>query len=161
LKWIDPYDNNNDPQDESLYIDTAEAESVEMYLKAIWYIREQGEDVKVSSIAKLLNVKQPSVVQMLHKLKEANLVEYNKGRNSVKMTSGGEEIGKQMIRNTRLLEVLMNDALKIEIDEEMVCGIEHHMKKKFTDALCTLLSHPRECPHRYPIPRGQCCPKLM
>ncbi|MDQ4012354.1 MAG: metal-dependent transcriptional regulator, partial [Thermoproteota archaeon] len=45
----------------------------------------------------------------------------------------------------------------IEIDEEMICGIEHHMKKKFTDALCTLLSHPRECPHKYPIPYGQCC----
>ena len=34
-----------DVQQESLYIDTAEAESVEMYLKAIWYIREEGEDV--------------------------------------------------------------------------------------------------------------------
>jgi DtxR family Mn-dependent transcriptional regulator len=157
LGWTDPYDDIKERQEESLYIDTAEAESVEMYLKAIWYIREQGEDVKVSSIAKLLNVKQPSVVQMLHKLKEANLVEYNKGRNIVKMTTGGDAIGKQMIRNTRLLEVLMRDALKIEIDEEMVCGIEHHMKQIFTDALCTLLSHPRECPHRYPIPRGQCC----
>ena len=123
-----------DVQQESLYIDTAEAESVEMYLKAIWYIREEGEDVKVSSIAKLLNVKQPSVVQMLHKLNEGNLVEYTKGRNLVKMTPSGERIGKQMIRNTRLLKIL-RDALKIEIDEEMVCGIEHHMKQIFTDAL--------------------------
>ena len=157
LKWEDPYRSNEGHQEESLYIDTAEAESVEMYLKAIWYIREQGKDVKVSSIAKLLNVKQPSVVQMLHKLNEANLVEYSKGRNIVKLTPRGEEIGKQMIRNTRLLEVLMRDALKIDIDEEMVCGIEHHMKTKFTDALCTLLDHPKECPHRYVIPRGQCC----
>jgi DtxR family transcriptional regulator, Mn-dependent transcriptional regulator len=148
-----------DVQQESLYIDTAEAESVEMYLKAIWYIREEGEDVKVSSIAKLLNVKQPSVVQMLHKLNEGNLVEYTKGRNLVKMTPSGERIGKQMIRNTRLLEVLMRDALKIEIDEEMVCGIEHHMNKKFTDALCTLLKHPRKCPHDHDIPNGQCCRK--
>ena len=154
---MDPHWNSNDTHEESLYIDTAEAESVEMYLKAVWYIREQGEDVRVSSIAKLLNVKQPSVVQMLHKLNEANLVEYIKGRNLVKMTPGGEKIGKQMIRNTRLLEVLMRDALKIEIDEELVCGIEHHMKKKFTDALCTLLAHPSECPHRYAIPRGECC----
>jgi DtxR family Mn-dependent transcriptional regulator len=67
--------NSVDVQQESLYIDTAEAESIEMYLKAIWYIREEGEDVKVSSIAKLLNVKQPSVVQMLHKLNEDKLVE--------------------------------------------------------------------------------------
>ena len=154
---MDPHWNSNDTHEESLYIDTAEAESVEMYLKAVWYIREQGEDVRVSSIAKLLNVKQPSVVQMLHKLNEANLVEYIKGRNLVKMTFGGEKIGKQMIRNTRLLEVLMRDALKIEIDEELVCGIEHHMKQIFTDALCTLLDHPRECPHRYAIPRGECC----
>ena len=62
-----------------------------------------------------------------------------------------------MIRNTRLLEVMMSDALKIEIDEEMVCGIEHHMKTKFTDALCTLLSHPKSCPHGHPIPSGKCC----
>jgi DtxR family transcriptional regulator, Mn-dependent transcriptional regulator len=157
LKWDRAIRNSVDVQQESLYIDTAEAESIEMYLKAIWYIREEGEDVKVSSIAKLLNVKQPSVVQMLHKLNEDNLVEYTKGRNLVKMTSSGEKIGKQMIRNTRLLEVLMRDALKIEIDEEMVCGIEHHMKQIFTDAICTLLGHPRECPHQRVIPNGECC----
>jgi DtxR family Mn-dependent transcriptional regulator len=142
--------------EEELYIGTAESEHVEMYLKAIWYIREKGEDVKVSSIAKLLNVKQPSVVQMLRKLDEANLVEYSKG-NMVRLTSEGERIGKQMIRNTRLLEVLMRDSLKIEIDEEMVCGIEHHMKQIFTDALCTLLKHPRKCPHDHRIPLGRCC----
>ena len=51
----------------------------------------------------------------------------------------------------------MKEALKIEIDEEMVCGIEHHMKDIFTDALCTLLKHPRYCPHGYDIPMGNCC----
>jgi DtxR family transcriptional regulator, Mn-dependent transcriptional regulator len=142
--------------EEALYLGTAESEHIEMYLKAIWFIREQGKEVKISSIAKLLNVKQPSVVQMLHKLNDINLVSYEKG-NLVQMTSRGEKIGKQMIRNTRLLEVMMNDALKIEIDEEMVCGIEHHMKTKFTDALCTLLKHPRSCPHGLPIPNGKCC----
>jgi len=141
---------------EELYVGTAESEHVEMYLKAIWYIRERGEDVKVSSIAKLLNVTQPSVVQMLHKLDDANLLSYNKG-NLVEMTPEGQKIGKQMIRNTRLLEVMMKDALKIEIDEEMVCGIEHHMKKIFTYALCTLLRHPRRCPHGHNIPAGKCC----
>jgi DtxR family Mn-dependent transcriptional regulator len=141
--------------DEELFVGTAEFEHVEMYLKAIWYIRERGDDVKVSSIAKLLNVTQPSVVQMLRKLDGSQLVHYGKG--SVEMTSEGDRIGKQMMRNTRLLEVLMKDALKIEIDEEMVCGIEHHMKDIFTDALCTLLKHPRMCPHGHTIPRGKCC----
>jgi DtxR family Mn-dependent transcriptional regulator len=126
-----------------------------MYLKAIWCIREKGKEVKVSSIAKLLNVTQPSVVQMLRKLDESKLVHYSKGR--VEMSEEGDRIGKQMIRNTRLLEVLMKDALRIEIDEEMVCGIEHHMKNIFTDALCTLLKHPKKCPHGHIIPKGKCC----
>ena len=54
--------NAPEEEREELYIDTAEPEHVEMYLKAIWYIREEGEDVKVSSIAKLLSISQPSVV---------------------------------------------------------------------------------------------------
>lgn len=141
--------------DEELFVGTAESEHIEMYLKAIWYIREKGNEVKVSSIAKLLNVTQPSVVQMLRKLNGTQLVRYSKG--SVELTADGERIGKQMMRNTRLLEVLMKDALRIEIDEEMVCGIEHHMKDIFTDALCTLLKHPRKCPHGHVIPRGKCC----
>jgi len=141
--------------DEELFVGTAGSEHVEMYLKAIWYIRERGDEVKVSSIAKLLNVTQPSVVQMLRKLDGSQLVLYTKG--SVEMTAEGDRIGKQMMRNTRLLEVLMRDALKIEIDEEMVCGIEHHMKDIFTDALCTLLKHPRKCPHGHTIPKGKCC----
>ena len=148
--------NRKQEEQEELYIDTAEAEHIEMYLKAIWSISERKQEVKVSSIAKLLNVKQPSVVQMLHKLNDANLVEYKKG-NIVELTTKGDRIGKQMIRNTRLLEVMMKDALRIEIDEEMVCGIEHHMKKKFSDALCILLKHPRKCPHGHNIPYGQCC----
>jgi DtxR family transcriptional regulator, Mn-dependent transcriptional regulator len=65
------------------------------------------------------------------------LLYYNKGHIVVEMTPKGERIGKQMIRNTRLLEVLMKDALKMEVDEEMVYGVEHHMKTLFTDALCT------------------------
>ncbi len=141
--------------DETLFVGTAEAEHIEMYLKAIWHIKERGGDVKISTIAKMLNVRQPSVVQMLKKLNTKNLVNYNKA--GVKLTEDGQVIGASMMRNSRLLEVLMESALKVEIDEEMVCGIEHHMNKQFTDALCTMLNHPRKCPHDHEIPLGECC----
>ena len=140
---------------EVLFVGTAEAEHVEMYLKAIWHIKEGGNPVKISTIAKMLNVRQPSVVQMLKKLNESKLVNYNKS--GVSLTKNGEEIGSNMMRNSRLLEVLMDSALKVDIDEEMVCGIEHHMNAQFTDALCTMLKHPRKCPHDNDIPRGSCC----
>ena len=141
--------------EEVLFVGTAEAEHVEMYLKAIWYLRERGEDVKVSSIAKLLKVKQPSAVQMLKKLSTKKLVTYN--RAGVSMTEHGEAVGATMMRHSRLMEVFMESTLKIEIDEEMVCGIEHHMNKQFADALCTILNHPRKCPHDLDIPLGECC----
>ena len=127
---------------EVLFVGTAEAEHLEMYLKAIWHIKESGGEAKISSVAKRLNVRQPSVVQMLKKLRERKLVQYNKS--GVRLTDEGKQIGSSMIRNSRLLEVLMDSALKIGIDEEMVCGIEHHMNKQFTDALCTMLHHPRK-----------------
>ena len=87
--------------------------------------------------------------------KDKKFVIYNKA--GVWLTEEGKCIGKAMMRNSRLLEVLMDSALKVEIDEEMVCGIEHHMNKQFTDALCTMLNHPRKCPHDNSIPQGKCC----
>jgi len=144
--------------EEALFVGTAEAEHVEMYLKAIWHLKERKENVKISTIAKMLHVTQPSVVQMLKKLNAKNLVSYNKS--GVKLTDDGKTIGASMMRNSRLLEVLMDSTLKVEINEEMVCGIEHHMKKQFTDALCTMLNHPRKCPHDLEIPSGECCLKI-
>ncbi|MCY4251918.1 MAG: MarR family transcriptional regulator, partial [Thaumarchaeota archaeon] len=50
---------------------------MEMYLKAIWHLRERGEEVKISTIARMLHIRQPSVVQMLKKLDRQGFVEYD------------------------------------------------------------------------------------
>ena len=141
--------------EEVLFVGTAEAEHTEMYLKAVWHIREKGDDVKISTIAKRLNVRQPSDVQMLKKLAERDLVTYNKA--GVTLKDSGEKVASSMIRNSRLLEVLMDSALKIDIDEEMVRGIEQHMNKQFTDALCIMLKCPSKSPRGRDIPMGECC----
>ncbi len=141
--------------DEILFVGTADKEHIEMYLKAIWHIKEKKEPIKISVIAKMLNVRQSSVIQMLKKLDGEKLVNYNKS--SVESTKIGEKIGSIMMRNSRILEVLMDSALKVAMDEEMVCGIEHHMNEQFTNAICTMLKHPKKCPHDNSIPRGKCC----
>jgi len=96
-------ENNNDEGGPSKgsqgfegYVDTAESDHTGMYLKAIRYIRERGEEPKVSYIAKLLNIRQPSVVEMLRKLDEAKMVGYKKG-SIVGLKARGERIGGQMI----------------------------------------------------------------
>lgn len=49
-----------------------------MYLEAIWSISERKDEVKSSSIARLIDIRQPIVVQMFHKLNDAGLyVELN------------------------------------------------------------------------------------
>ena len=75
--------------DETLFVGTAEAEHVEMYLKAIWHIKERGGDVKISTIAKMLNVRQPSVVQMLKKLNERLNLYYSTLPHSRKKRNSG------------------------------------------------------------------------
>ena len=69
---------------ERLYLETADSEHIEMYLKAMWRILEKGEEIKVVSIARILDIKQPSVVQMLHKLNDLKLIKYQVGSNSIK-----------------------------------------------------------------------------
>lgn len=137
--------------------DQSVSESVENYLEALWISGERGQGlVRVRWLADHLKVSPPSIVQMLKKLERANYV-VHASRKGVRLTEKGKRITRVIIRNHRLVEVMMEKVLQISIDHETVCGIKHHMDKEFADALCTLLRHPRKCPHGDPIPEGACC----
>ncbi len=142
---------------EELFVPAVTSEHTEMYLKAICLIQERGEaPARIGSIAGLLKVTPPSVVDMLKELSSHTYLTYI-SRRGAKLTDKGAEIGRRMIRNTRLVEVLMKNRLRVEVDERVACGIEHHMSKEFTDALCILLDHPKKCPHGNTVPLGSCC----
>jgi DtxR family Mn-dependent transcriptional regulator len=134
------------------------SESIEEYLETLWISEERGEKLAhVTWVADHLGISAPSAVEMLRKLEKEGLVVY-KARQGIELTDKGRKIGKRIIRAHRLIEVLMREALKTDIREETVCGMEHHMDEEFMDALCTLLNHPRKCPHGNTIPKGRCCP---
>ncbi|MCL4436736.1 MAG: metal-dependent transcriptional regulator [Thaumarchaeota archaeon] len=142
-----------------LYIEPVESEHIEEYLEAVWLLEEMGESpVKISTISQNLGVAPPSAVQMLRKLEKSGYLKYL-AREGVTLTRKGRVIGERMVRNGRLIEKMMADSLGIEVDPKVACGIEHHMSQEFADALCTLMKHPRKCPHGQPIPKGKCCPK--
>jgi DtxR family Mn-dependent transcriptional regulator len=108
-------------------------------------------------VADRLGIAPPSAVEMLRKLEKEGYVIY-KTRQGIELTEKGRIIAKRIIRAHRLTEILMKEALKTDIREEAVCGMEHHMDEEFMNALCTLLNHPRYCPHGNIIPKGKCCP---
>lgn len=136
--------------EEKLYVGTAPEEHIEMYLKAMWLTSENSKPIRVSTIASMLRIRQPSVVQMMKKLDEAGFVNYTKL--GIRLTDKGEKIGANIVRKSRLLEVLMVEHLKIKPDEEIVCGMEHHMSDEFTNSLSSILGDPKTSPNGKRIP---------
>lgn len=135
---------------EKLFVGTSSDEHVEMYLKAMWLIKENNEPIKISTVANLLRIRQPSVVQMMKRIDKMGYVQYKKF--DIKMTDKGEKIGASIVRKSRLLEILMVNHLKVESDEKIVCGMEHHMNDEFTNSLSSILGNPTISPNGKAIP---------
>ena len=79
---------------ERLFVGTSSDEHVEMYLKAMWLIKENKELIKISTIANLLGIRQSSVVQMLQRIDKMGYVNYRKC--DITMTDKGEQIGQAL-----------------------------------------------------------------
>jgi DtxR family Mn-dependent transcriptional regulator len=74
----------------------------------------------------------------------------------VRFSPEGERRARQLVRSHRLAERLVQDVLG-QSAEPSACEFEHLLGTEVVDAICTLLGHPRECPHGNPIPSGACC----
>ncbi len=74
----------------------------------------------------------------------------------VALTGEGSAIAERLIRSHRIGERLIHDVLGREF-EPGACELEHILNTEIVDGICTLLGHPRECPHGFPIPEGECC----
>jgi DtxR family Mn-dependent transcriptional regulator len=77
----------------------------------------------------------------------------------IALTAAGKVQAGPIIRRHRLAERLLVDVLGMSFGEmeESACEYEHTLAPGLTEAICTLLGHPRECPHGSPIPEGECC----
>ena len=105
---------------------------------------------------------------LVKKLEKSGLVEIKKcekdnRRKFVSLTEKGEEIGKQLTRRHRLTERLLADVLDFNrtLIEQVACNMEHNLSTDLADSICTLLGHPKQCPHGNPIPEGDCCKKAV
>ena len=78
---------------------------------------------------------------------------------NISLTEKGATYTRQLIRSHRLAERLVHDILGVEY-EAGACEFEHIINPDLVDSICTLLGHPRECPHGMLIPEGECCRQL-
>lgn len=63
------------------------------------------------------------------------------------------------VRRHRLAERLFVDVFDIKKKnmDEISCKFEHLLHAGLEDSVCTLLGHPKVCPHGKAIPPGKCC----
>lgn len=93
----------------------------------------------------------------LKELEENSYVKISDGK--IYLTDKGHKEARACIRRHRLAERLMTDVfdLKKGIIHEAGCKFEHILYKDIEENICTLLGHPKECPHGRQIPAGKCC----
>ena len=98
----------------------------------------------------------------------AHIIEELRERGSIvveseKMTlsSSGIAAGRLVLRRHRLAERLLTDILGTgeSVMHDQACRFEHVLNDGVDEQICTLLGHPKVCPHGRPIPEGECCKK--
>jgi len=91
----------------------------------------------------------------LARLSDDGLVTLDRS-DGISLTPQGAAVAERLIRGHRIGERLIHDVLGREF-EPGACELEHVLNSEIVDGICTLLGHPRECPHGFPIPEGECC----
>ena len=127
----------------------------ENYLKAIYKLSEAAPGVEVSTnrIAEELQTKAASVTDMLRRLGEKGLLDYQRYRGAT-LTRAGREVALLTIRRHRLWEVFLVQTLGFSWDEvhEVAEEMEHLQSPLLLRRLDEFLGFPRLDPHGDPIP---------
>lgn len=125
----------------------------ENYLKAIFHLSENGQDVSTNAISEALNTKPASVSDMLKKLSKKKVINYQKYR-AIELSERGRFLALQIIRKHRLWEVFLVEKLNFQWDEvhEIAEQLEHIQSQILIQRLDKFLDFPSYDPHGDPIP---------
>lgn len=128
--------------------------SEERYLKAIYKIaQKKGNPVSTNDLAEELSTSAASVTDMIKKLFEKKLVDYQRYQGSL-LTQEGGRVATILVRKHRLWESFLVDKLGFGWGEvhELAEQLEHIQSDQLIDRLEEFLDFPRFDPHGDPIP---------
>lgn len=130
--------------------------SKENYLKIIYELGGENQEVSNKDIAEKLKISPPSVSEMIKRLEEYGYVEYQLYQ-GVKLTVKGLKEALRIKRVHHLWEVFLVDKLGFEIDDvhDEAEKLEHITNQKLEKALDKYLEYPKYCPHKTKIIRDK------
>lgn len=127
--------------------------SKEDYLRGIYHLMEENNEVRSVDLADYLSITKPSVSDMLKELDKERLIKYRRYA-KLKLTKEGHNVAKKITFKHRIIETFLKDVLKI--DKENIHNEAHRLEHAFSDEsirrLSKLLGNPKEDPHGKPIP---------
>ena len=125
----------------------------ENYLKAIFHLRNDDNTVTVNELSKFLNVKMPSVNNMMKKFAQKNWVIYETYK-PLKVTAEGKKQAALIVRKHRLTEMFLVEKMNFgwENVHEIAEQLEHVYSDLFFDKMDEILHYPKFDPHGEPIP---------
>jgi DtxR family Mn-dependent transcriptional regulator len=130
--------------------------SEENYLKSIYRLAQQtGFKITPTAIAESLGNNPASVVDMIRKLTEKQVIAYDK-KKGVELTPQGLKDAVLIVRRHRLWEVFLLEKLGYHWDEihDIAEELEHISDATLADRLDKFLGFPEYDPHGDPIPKA-------
>lgn len=110
-------------------------QSLEDYLEAIYMLIKDGKSACVRDVAKLLNVKMPSVVKAIHELKKLELVT-QEPYSAIELTAKGTRVAKLVLnRHTLLRTFLMKLGVTKRTADKDACLMEHILSAETLDKI--------------------------
>lgn len=115
-----------DKELEERYQQTGLTSNMEDYMEAIAMLMVNNRVVRVKDIAKKLDIKMPSVTAALNKLKEMDLIEYEK-YGFIELTEEGRKIANNVYNKHTCLFKFFEKVLNMspECADSEACKVEH------------------------------------
>jgi DtxR family Mn-dependent transcriptional regulator len=135
--------------------------NVEMYLETIYALTEEGGSAKTTDIASSWDVSPASATEMVQKLDDMGLVDYQP-YHGARLSDDGLETARSIIRKHRLLERFLTEVVGIEDDErvhDVACDMEHALAEEVEAWIAEELGFPREGLEGKPIPPAPYYPR--
>jgi DtxR family transcriptional regulator, Mn-dependent transcriptional regulator len=131
-----------------------QSQTEENYIKAIFSLGKiSGGTVSTNAIAEHLETKPSSVTDMLKRLNEKKLINYQKYK-GVSLKNNGKNIALSIVRKHRLWETFLVNKLSFEWHQvhDIAEQLEHINSTELVDRLDDFLGNPKFDPHGDPIP---------
>ncbi|EAZ82649.1 metal-dependent transcriptional regulator [Algoriphagus machipongonensis] len=129
------------------------SQTEENYLKALFNLANEENEVNISELAGQMQVSMPTVNSMVKNMQKNGWVIYEKYR-PVTLTKDGQKAAALIIRKHRLTEMFLVNKMGFGWEEvhEIAEQVEHIHAGKFFERMDEMLGFPTVDPHGSPIP---------